>query len=156
MNLLLKKKYGFLVHGATSQSGKDKDDWGMDREAISFLTNSLAHADIVVNMYSTFFIEGAIFDKPLIGIAFDGEQKLDFWNSAVRFFEWDHLADLKPLNGIWLVKSVEKLSVAIDKYLTKPAYQKEGREKIVQQQCQFIDGNSGKRLAQNILDFLKG
>jgi CDP-glycerol glycerophosphotransferase (TagB/SpsB family) len=104
-------------------------------------------------MYSTFFIEAAIFDKPLIGIAFDGLKKLPYWDSASRFFEWDHLRDIKPLNGIWLVDDKNELILAINKYLKEPNFLKEGREKIVSKQVQFTDGGSAERMANVIIKY---
>lgn len=151
----LGKKYGFLAFPATDYVGQGKDKWEFDEAAIDFLTNSLAHADLIINLHSTFFIEGAIFDKPLIAIAFDGYQKLNYWHSARRFFDWNHLADLKPLNGIWLVKSKEEFIEAINKYLEDPSYLKEGRKKIILQQCQFTDDLAGRRLAEIILKLLQ-
>ena len=114
----------------------------------------LAHADLVITMYSTFFIEAAIFDKPLIAIAFDGFKKLDYWNSAERFFEWDHLKEIGELGGIWRVKSREELLAAINFYLANPGHLKDGRKKIVLRQTQFRDGQSAKRVADAILKFL--
>jgi CDP-glycerol glycerophosphotransferase (TagB/SpsB family) len=119
------------------------------------LTNTLAHSDIIITMYSTFFIEGASFNKPLIGIAFDGLRKRTYWNSASRFFEWDHLREIKPLDGIWLVQSEEELSKAIEAYLKNPEYLERGREKIIQQQCEYTDGQAGKRVAKAIQRLLQ-
>ena len=139
----IKKQYGFLAEPSMAHAGTGKDSWEFDEAAIRLLTNTLWHADIIVTMYSTFFIEGAICDKPLIGIAFDGTQKNNFWNSAARFFEWDHLAEIKPLGGIRLVHSNAELAEAISAYLQHPQYDHEGRARIVSQQCGFTDGKAG-------------
>ena len=81
-------------------------------------------------------------------------KKLDYWNSASRFFEWDHLRSLKPLNGIWLVRSREELITAINVYLKDPSHLCEGRKKIVREECQYTDGESGARIAEKILSTL--
>lgn len=151
---VLRGQYGFLAESSAAHVGGGKESWEFDDRAISFLANSLAHADIVITMYSTFFIEAAIFDKPLIAIAFDGRQTADYWNSAGRFFDWDHLRPLKAMNGIWRVESREELVRAINAYLENPSCLHKGREEIVRTQCQFTDGKSGMRVADALLRLL--
>lgn len=143
----IKKQYGFLAKPSLAHAGSGNDSWEFDETSITLLVNTLHHADLIITMYSTFFIEGAVADKPLIGIAFDGEQKNDFWNSAARFFEWDHLAEIKPLGGIRLVRSKEELANAVNIYLEHPDRDAEGRKRIVAQQCAFTDGKAGERMA---------
>lgn len=150
----LKNQYGFLGLSVMSHVGKRSENWEFDEPALDLLSNTLAHTDIVINMFSTFFIEAAIFDKPLIAIAFDGYQHFDYWNSARRFFDWNHLTDLRPLGGITFVRSREELVKAINQYLENPELNTAGRRAIVKQQCGFTDGKSGERVAQAILDYL--
>ncbi len=148
------KQYGFLAPPSMAHAGTGKDRWEFDERALALLVNTLHHTDLIITMYSTFFIEGAACDKPLIGIAFDGTQKNDFWNSAARFFQWDHLAEIKPLRGIRLVRSEAELAEAIRAYLRNPYQDREGREKIVAQQCGFTDGKAGERVGQALLGML--
>jgi len=150
----LKARFGFLTAGAAAHTGGSSNDWEFDERALELLSNSLAHADVIITMYSTFFIEGAIFDKPLIAAAFDGDKKLDYWNSAVRFFEWDHLARMRDLNGIDFARSPEDLIVVIKTALVDPGKFHDGRQKIVAQQCEFMDGRSGERVAKALLSSL--
>ncbi|MDP2593161.1 MAG: CDP-glycerol glycerophosphotransferase family protein [bacterium] len=150
----MKDRYGFLGESSTTEIGAGKSEWEMNDEALSLLTNSLAHADIVISMYSTFFVEAAIWDKPLIAIAFDGHQKYNYWNSARRFFDWDHLKLLKAIGGIKLVKSKKEFVDSINSYLKNPALDKEGRRKIVEEQCEYTDGFSGRRVAEALKNFL--
>lgn len=150
------KQYGFLAEPSMAHAGTGKDSWEFDEQALRLLVNTLHHADLIITLYSTFFIEGAVCDKPLIGVAFDGAQKNNFWNSAARFFEWDHLAEVKPLNGIRLVHSEPELAEAIRAYLEHPEYLTEGRARIVAQQCGFTDGRAGERVAAIIHDELRG
>ncbi len=139
---------------AVAHVGGGNNDWEFDEESISFLENSLAHADVVVTMYSTFFIEAAIFDKPLVGVAFDADGKRPYWISAARFFDWDHLRDIKSLDGIWLVKNTDELIAAINRYIVEPTHHAEGRKKIVAQQAGFTDGRSARRMAEVLLQEL--
>jgi hypothetical protein len=151
----IKEKYGFLVAGATAHIGGSSNDWEFDAKSIELLDNSLAHSDMVLATCTTFFIEGAIFDKPLIGIAFDGKKDLPYWLSARRFFEWEHLALLGSNGGIKLAKSADELAEAVNDYLENPKLLANGRARIVKQQCEYSDGESGKRVAEALLSFLE-
>lgn len=152
---MIRTQYHFLAINSTTHLGKRQNDWEFDEEKTVFLANTLAHADIVISMYSTFFIEAALFNKPLIGIAFDGEKERPYWDSAVRFFEWDHLKEIKELNGIWHVRSREELVYAINAYLENPTLYQEGRKKIAEVQSQYTDGKSALRVAKNMIQLLE-
>ena len=65
-------EYGFRAESSLAHIDGKADEWEFDDVSLDFLQNSLAHADVIITMYSTFFIEGAIHDKPLVAIGFDG------------------------------------------------------------------------------------
>ena len=150
----IKNELGCLIKPAMTHVGAGRDSWEFDEEATSFLANTLAHADVVVALYTTFFIEAAIFDKPLIAVGFD-ERGVSYWDSAKRFFEWDHLRDLYSLGGIRKVESRTQLIEALNTSLKNPAYLHEGRMRMVERQSQFVDGRSGERVARIILNTLR-
>ena len=149
----LQDRYGMLVKPVMAHVGKGKDSWEFDEQSLWFLSNTLAHADVVIVMYSTFFIEAAMFDKPLIAAAFDKERR-SYWHSAQRFFEWDHLRELGELGGIEYAHSREELVNAINNYFENPFRLQEGRHRIVEVQCQYTDGKSAERLAKALLNLL--
>ncbi|MFY9462682.1 MAG: CDP-glycerol glycerophosphotransferase family protein [Candidatus Sungiibacteriota bacterium] len=151
---MFRERYGFLTAPSVAHVGVGSENWEFDEHSLAFLANSLAHADVVITMYSTFLIEAAIFDRPIIASAFDGKKARRYWDSAARFFVWDHLAAILPLGGIRLVKSKTEMTEAINDYLENPHKDREGRKKIVAQQCQYTDGKSGARLASILLKSL--
>jgi CDP-glycerol glycerophosphotransferase (TagB/SpsB family) len=135
--------------------GGGKGDWEFDDRSLSLLINSLVHSDIIITMYSTFFIEGAIFNKPLIGVAYDGDKILPYWNSVSRFFsEWDHLRDLDHCGGIKLVRSNEEFLEAINTYFAHGENESDGRKKIIDEEVNFTDGKAGERLANVLITAL--
>ncbi len=150
----LRGRYGFLVVPPVAHAGRGSESWEFDEHSLAFLASTLAHADVVITMYSTFLIEAAVFDKPIVAIAFDGKRTRRYWDSATRFFAWDHLATLLPLGGVRLVRSRGEMTAAINDYLQNPGQDREGRERIVAQQCQYTDGQSAARLAAVLLEAL--
>ena len=151
----IREEYGFLAKPAMAHVGTShNDNWEFDESSLHLQTNTLAHADVIVTMFSTFFIEGAVFDKPLIAPCFDGYREFDYYNSARRFFDWDHLREIKPLGGIRLVSNAKEFIEAINVYLENPRLDEEGRRRMVEQQCFYTDGESGRRVAQALLGMI--
>lgn len=151
---MFRERYGFLAVPPVARTSAGAESWEFDEASLAFLASSLAYADVVITMYSTFLIEAAIFDRPIVAPAFDGKQERSYWDSAVRFFAWDHLAGILPLGGVRLVRSTAEMTEAINDYLANPERDRAGRKKIVAQQCQYTDGKSGARLATVLLETL--
>ena len=151
---MFRERYGFLVVPSVARTSAGVESWEFDEVSLKFLASSLAHADVVITMYSTFLIEAAIFDRPIIAPAFDGKRERSYGDSAARFFAWDHLAAILPLGGIRLVKSKTEMTEAINDYFQNPSRDGEGRKKIIAQQCHYTDGKSGARLAAVLLEAL--
>jgi hypothetical protein len=99
-------------------------------------------------MCTTFFVEAAIFDRPLIALGFDVREGINYWNSARRFFEWDHMADLGKTGGVTRVKNREELISAVNGCIAHPTNSREGRMKIIQEQAVFTDGHSLSRIVE--------
>ena len=150
----MRRDYGFLADAAVAHIGEGKDDWEFDRKSLDFLHATLTHADAVLTMYSTFFIEAAIFDKPILAVAFDGLAKRDYWNSAARFFEWEHLARLKRFNGMGFIMDKEGMIQALRAALKNPRAHEEGRREVVRDQCGYTDGRAGARVAVSLVRML--
>jgi hypothetical protein len=146
----IRRRYGFLAIMPAKKLTTARDPWEFDEAAIFLLTNTLAHVDLVITTCTTLFVEAAIFDKPLIAIGFDLTKKRFYSNSARRFFEWDHLADLLKTGGVSLVTSVAEFAETIEKYLAEPAYLAAGRRRLVAEQAVFTDGQSVDRVVEVI------
>jgi hypothetical protein len=150
-----RRELNFIAETHLSRLDVSRDPWEFDEHSISFLANTLAHADVVITICTTFFVEAAIFGKPLVAIGFDiGKEKI-YWNSSRRFAEWEHLADIFRTDGIWRVKSESELSCAISAYLANPTLHIAGRKRIVREQAVFTDGKSLERVVKSLSDIYK-
>ena len=120
------------------------------------LADSLHYADVIVTTTSSISIDGSTFDTPVINISFDGWEKLPFHLSVRRKFTKHHAHYQHIVNsgGIYLAPTFDDLCIGINRYLEHPEYEREGRKRIVKEQCFTHDGKSGTRLAQCILKHL--
>jgi CDP-glycerol glycerophosphotransferase (TagB/SpsB family) len=116
--------------------------------------STMFHADVMINMASTVTIDAAVFDTPIICECIDLFGKRDIKNSIYRFYAFDHFSKLSENNGFELVRTLESLDDQIKFCLDNPLHKKEGRSRIVDQQCVYRDGKSGYRTASYILEVL--
>lgn len=142
-----------VIHSPVEHVGeKSRDDWEYSEDSLKFLVNSLTHSDAVINGCSTFLIEGAIFGKPVISALFDGYQKLGYYQSLRKMFDFEHLAEIKDMGAINFSLSENELYGDINEALYDPEKGAEERKNLVRRQCAFLDGKSAERIGRAITD----
>jgi hypothetical protein len=118
------------------------------------LGDTLAHADVVVNVASTISIEACIFDTPVVNISFDGPGESPYVKSARRYYSFTHYVNVTSRNSVQVATSPEAMVTAVARYLADPSLDAAGRRQVVLDQCQFTDGRSAERVVQCVLDEL--
>ena len=61
----------------------------------------------------------------------------------------------ESIEGVRLAKSREDLIKYVNMYLKDPSIDREGRKRMVVEQCYKFDGKSGERIANHVLNLLK-
>ena len=127
-------------------------DWDMNAEDFALLSDTLFHAALLVTYPSTIVIDAAVFDKPVINLnlKFTNHQSTDW-----IYTDFDHCRALVKTGSLRVVQTKEELIYWIKTYLENPHLDKEGRAKIREEYCSFLDGRSGKRVAEFLLNLLK-
>ena len=128
-----------------------KATWEFLDTDIEHLMDSLMHMDVLVSTASTLNLEGAIFDKPLVSIAFDGQKTMPFALSTARYYRYEHLQPLVASGGMPVAYSADELITYVSEALEKPDKYTDGRKKIVSTVVWKADGQSGKRVADAIM-----
>ena len=119
------------------------------------LANTLAHSDVIINVASTIAIEAAVFDTPVVNVAFDGEQDSDYVRSARRYYQFTHYINVTRHNAVRVAATPSALVDELNRYLEDPSLDAEGRRRVVREQCQFTDGRAAERVAQFVVDDLE-
>lgn len=122
-----------------------------DKEEIRHLASTLEYAAVTINTASTMAIEGAIFDKPVILIGFDGERTLPYWKSVRRYYDRNHFIPIIRSNGATLVKNSNELLRALKDYFSNPNLHKDGRARIRREQGYDHTGKAGEQLGRALL-----
>ena len=118
------------------------------------LANTMRHSDIVVNVASTLAVEAAIVDTPVVNIAFDGEQRLEWARSARRYYRFTHYVNVTRHGAVRVAETPAQLVEAIGRYLDEPSLDREGRRRVALEQCEFLDGRAAERVAGFVVDEL--
>lgn len=116
----------------------------------SHLADLLYHSDVVVAFASTLAVDAVVFNKPVVFIGFDGDER-PYWKSLRRFYDYDHQREILKTGGIKIAKNIGALSDFVSHYLKNPYLDEAGRRKIIDQRCWKLDGKSGERLARVVL-----
>jgi len=125
--------------------------WEFDMGDIRHLYNSLYHADLLISTVSTLNIEGAIFDKPLISIGYDGKQVLGLALSTARYYKYTHMLPIVRSGGMSVAYSAGELYSLVESYLENPARDRNGRARIVTDEVGRLDGHAAEKIAQLIV-----
>ncbi len=111
------------------------------------LADTLRHSDVIINVASTISIEAAIFDTPIVNVAFDGDQPLPFIESAARYYRFTHYQNITKHGAVRVAETPTQLVEHIRSYLADPSLDRNGRLQVIAEQCQFTDGRSAERVA---------
>ena len=118
------------------------------------LADTLFYADMVIYIATTLGLDSLAFNKPQIIIDFDGKENKDYYNSVRRYHDEDHMRKMISCGGVKVVSSKEELIKSINEYLKNPYLDQEGRDKMVTQQLHKLDGQSGKRIGNFVVDII--
>lgn len=129
----------------------------MDRPADDMveLGAILKHSSVVINPFSTLNVEASVFDVPAVNVGFDGFGDPLYRHPAYRSIATDenHVHNRRMLaTGCTRVAySPDELVSCINQYLLHPELDREGRRRLVEQECGVMDGLAGRRSGEAIL-----
>ncbi|QQS47111.1 MAG: CDP-glycerol glycerophosphotransferase family protein [Acidobacteriota bacterium] len=124
-----------------------------DADQITDWVNTFRHADVVVNFSSTITVDAAIFDRPVVNLDFDpapGSPRQQLYHEVNHV--WTHFKPLAESGGIRLVSSLDEMIDAVRTYLAHPELHREQRRWIADYVCGRLDGQSGERMAEAIVE----
>lgn len=129
-------------------------EWDMTTREVSHLADTLFHMSLLICHASSISVDAAVFDKPVININFEVSSREIMPDLQRRLYGMTHYAKALESGGIRLVENKEELAAWVRKYLDDPMLDQEGRVRLLQEQCEFLDGKSGERIGKFILHYL--
>ena len=116
----------------------------------------LKKTKLVICGQSTFAIDSACTDTPIINISFEGDVKVDEKLSVRNRYNVDHYQKLLSFNGTKVADNFKSLDEKIIEYLIDPSLDKQGRNLINKNFAGFSEKSSSERIAERILLNLNG
>lgn len=135
-----------------SFDGSNPKEAELTNDASKHLSDTLYNADLVIWVATTLGIDAVVYDKPQIAINFDGFEKKDYYHSVKKYHDEDHMKKMLDLGGVTAVNNPEELIFWINKYLEDSSINRDKRKLMIDQQLWKLDGKSGERIGNFILN----
>jgi len=129
----------------------EKLAWDLPKSDAAHLAELLAAADVVATPSSTLVIDAVCVETPVITIAFDGPEPMPPEKQVKRFSSYTHYAKILGTGGMGTAHSCQIFIDLVDQYVRDPATHQAGREAMIRQQLNQLDGQAGKRTAEALL-----
>ncbi len=143
---------GFAKHPKVRMASRES--WKAVEDTIPLL-NFMAHASVVMSAFSTAALEASLFDRPLVGIGFDGHHIRPLYRSVRRFENFTHFQDIFKTGAVKVVRGFDELYAALNAYLENPELDADKRELMRKTMCYKLDGQSSQRILGNILNMFE-
>ena len=124
----------------------------MPRREMDLLAAVLRHASVLINIYSTLNIEGAITDTPTVNVSFNGygTRKPHPRQDVAIDEAQPHNQRIVRSGGVAMVRSEAQLIDAINAYLTDPSLHAEGRARIRRDEGGPNPGTAGRAVGETL------
>lgn len=126
------------------------------REEIEKLVSTLCHSAVHVNTSSTLSVDGAVFDRPQVGPAYDDRPGRRYDRAVRELYLREHYLPITRSGGLAIARSRAELMAAVREGLERPAAGAAGRRLLVSEICTFTDGRCTERVAGHLQAFLAG
>lgn len=131
------------------------DKWDPSVADTIDFTNSIVHADVVVNIASSLSLDAACADRPIVLVGFGCEYEGEKDVTIPKLYGSDHMRWLEEAGGTDRADSSEELKKIITRALIDPAWRAEGRERLRKGLCYRVDGKSSERLANLVSEVVE-
>lgn len=142
------------VKVARSWSVKGHFAGRINRDDIRALVSTLAWTDVHISTSSTMSLDGAIFDKPQIALAYDDQPGAKLDHLMVELYAREHYVPLTQSGGIRIVRSRTELARSLAEYLDNPGSDRQKRRQMVEDVCVVPIGKAADAVAEAILEYL--
>lgn len=149
-----KKVYKHIVFDAPKRYGHHdvmvKEEIRRD---FGHLENLLSHSDVVLTPSSSMIIDGPAYNKPTIGIAFDGIPNEKYWFSGARYYDqFDHIKEVIKTGRHPVAYTKEELVQMIIGALHDPQSVTVHFEAVRKRFLDPLDCTSAQRLAEKVAE----
>jgi CDP-glycerol glycerophosphotransferase (TagB/SpsB family) len=135
-------------------SADDKPYSKNSRWELMNLASTLKYCDIHINTSSTMTVDGAIFDKPQIGPAYDDQPGIKLDRAMRDLYQREHYLPITNSGGLEICYSYKDLISSINQAFDFPYKRALGRKKMIHEICTYDDGLCTRRVFDAVEYFI--
>jgi len=134
-----------------------EDGWLTPKYEDSYaLVNTLRHCVMGINVASTVSLELCMFDKPVVNVGYDPKNSGASKFSYADYYEFDHYKPIVKSGAVPVANSEADMFRQIKEAISDSTARKNERKDLIQQMFgTTLDGNSGKRVADTLLNYAR-
>jgi len=151
----LRSKGTVGICGSSTSTGGTADHWVPPIDELLILRDCMAFSVMNINVASTMSIDAAVCGKPVLNIAFDGDEELPYERSSRRFYDYSHYKRVVASGAVHICHSYDELFQGIIDYLDNPQLDSEKRSALVEMMCPFNDGKSSQRCVTELFNCIE-
>ena len=147
----MKGKPGIILDFQDRLAKCFSDLWDPSYDDMIRLANHFYHCDVLITTQSTLSLDGIVFSKPVINIAFDGFFERPKFLRSKKWFSLSHYQPIVKSKAVFIAENIEMLRKIINDCLENPTLKKTEQESFTQEFCFRFDGHSSQRIAEAAL-----
>lgn len=114
------------------------------------LISILRRSDAVLAPASTIALDAAALDRPMIGVGFDGQEKLPYDKSVRRTFDFTHYVSLMRHGAVEIAETPEDVAKIFAAYQADPNRKAAERQAVVKALLTYPEGDAARRVFEVI------
>ena len=117
---------------------KDSDSlysWTPPEKETATLAATLRHCEVCINTASTMTLDAFACGKPVVNVAYDGEQEPPYLQSVRRYYDFHHYRPIARSGAVSVARSSRELLKFIEESLTNPQQMAARREEVFNTYC---------------------
>lgn len=134
---------------------ESKLPWSMEHEDMFILSTLLSSCVVCINSCSTLSIDTLMAGKGNIAPMFDGERELDYWASARRLLDYNHIKKFVAAGGTQVALNYQSLLSEIKNFQKNPHYKIAERRNAIELECGHVLNNSTENVIQTLIHILE-
>lgn len=148
---ILKESKNVIFDNPWKSDVNNPGQTNIDNFSICKLVSTLMYSDVHINTSSTLTLDGAVFDKPQIGPAYDSLGRKEYDMVIKDLYEREHYKPITYSGGLQLAYSRNELISLINEALVFPNKYARQRKEMIETLITYSDGMASFRLLEGII-----
>ena len=149
------REYPFVARESTTKDRPGSSEvWVPRIDEIERSRDCLAHADVTANIYSTVTIEAALYDRPIVHVAFDLRPLPDGRIPCREYYRFTHFRPVVETGAAAMATSMEELVLHVREALDRPDARRQERARLVREFAGPLDGDLRERVLAEVAALL--